>query len=74
MNKVEALAALFGGKAALAEALQRHPSIVSRWCKRGKVPVHRNGDVKWEARRRGIPEPSVLILLEPACPTCGKPL
>ena len=74
MNKVEALAALFGSKKALADVIERHPSIVSRWVRRGKVPTDWNTHLMMEAVSYSVDVSAVSACLETACPTCGKPL
>lgn len=77
MNKVETLAALFGSKASLALTIDRHPSLVSRMIKRGKVDPSFNPTLR--AYISGWEDPEkvrqALECLEPdTCPTCGQPV
>lgn len=83
-NKVDQLAEMLGerGKYMISKLCDTHPSLITRWSKRGSVPVKYN-----EKIRRGLAEYAVekghgmewlnaaYSLLDPdECPTCGRPM
>lgn len=80
MNKVEVLADLMGGKRALAEIIGRHPSVVTRMVRDGKVRPEFNQAIRdhVSAAVRIVPSlrdnaAKALDCLEPdVCPTCGQ--
>lgn len=77
MNKVETLAGLFGGKAQLALTIDRHPSLVSRMIKAGKLDPKYNATIRGYVENWSDPEMvrQALDCLEPdVCPTCGQPI
>lgn len=81
-NKVEELARLLGGKAVLADTVERSAALISRWVRRGAIPPQYNNAIRTAAREMaGViserhPEAwlaQVEACLDPAvCPTCGQ--
>ena len=77
MNKVERLADILGGKEVLAQAIGRHPSVVTRMAKAGKIRPEFNAVLReWiDGRVPWVKQPAALDCLEPdVCPTCGQPV
>lgn len=55
MNKMlDGIVAKFGGTRAMGRALGIDHSLISRWCKRGRVPAHRQQAVMAAARKRKL--------------------
>lgn len=73
MNKAQHVAALFSSQAEMARVLGRHPAIVTRMVKAGRVPgVHNAELTKWAEEHGRLSE--MLPYLEELCPCCGKEL
>ena len=54
ISPVEVVLDAFGGVTAVARIVNRHPSAVSKWQQRGRVPNACQPDLLAEARRQGI--------------------
>lgn len=84
MNKVETLAEMVGGKARLAHIIERHPAVVSKWVRRGRVDTAYNTRIKRalaeiagtiagsEAAQKEWLSHALACLDAPICPTCGQ--
>lgn len=83
MNNVEKLASLFGSKAALARVCEVHPTIITRWTRRGEVPHQHHKRIKREAwaltasikdaeKAEKMAQEILSCLPESFCPTCGR--